>query len=118
MEPTREPKREPNRERRRLQAVAAALLLSAAVASGACTSDQNHEYLGHTDRVTSGAGDAVAANKAIHTIDPWPVYSQKTQIDMDGKRAAAAAKRYETNANGKQNGSAPDTSSYQATSKN
>ncbi|NJO32187.1 MAG: hypothetical protein HC869_02760 [Rhodospirillales bacterium] len=34
---------------------------------------------------------------AMHTVDPWPYYSQKTQIDMDGKRAQLAAKRYETN---------------------
>jgi hypothetical protein len=86
----------PMSEGRGLKAVAAALLLSAALASGACTSDQQHEYLANTDRVTSGAGDASASNRAVHTVDPWPVYSQKTQIDMDGKRAAAAARRYET----------------------
>jgi hypothetical protein len=90
---------EPMSKRLRVQPVVAALLLSAAMASGACTSDQRHEYLAHTDRVTNGAGDAVAANRATHTIDPWPVHSEKTQIDMDGKRAASASKRYETNDN-------------------
>lgn len=81
-----------------LRAFAAALLISAVVGLAACTSDQTHEYLAHSDRVTSGAGDAVAANKAIHTIDPWPPYSQKTQIETDGKRAGVAMKRYETSA--------------------
>jgi hypothetical protein len=81
----------------RLKATAAGLLLSAGALLAACTSDQTHEYLAHTDRVTKGAGDAVAANKVMHTIDPWPRHSHKTQIDMDGKRAGLAAKRYETN---------------------
>src|SRR5262245_60080217 len=79
------------------RATMTAMLLAAGVALGACTSDQRHEYLAHTDRVTSGAGDAVAANKVAHTIDPWPPHSAKTQIDMDGKRAGVATKRYETN---------------------
>ena len=108
----------PIREWRGLEAAAAMLFLSAALASGACTSDQQHEYLAHTDRVTSGSGNAAAANRAVHTIDPWPVYSQKTQIDMDGKRAAAAARRYETNANGQQNGSNADMASNSGGTKN
>src|SRR5262249_26540066 len=108
-----EPGMEPINRRLGLRATAATLILAAGMALGACTSDQTHEYLAHTDKVTSGAGDAVAANKAVQTIEPWPVHSQKTQIDMDGKRAAAASKRYETNAD-KQNGSGAgtDTSSF------
>jgi hypothetical protein len=87
----------PSRTPLRLKIAAAGLLLSAGAVSAACTSDQTHEYLAHTDRVTRGAGDAVATNKAMHTIDPWPRNSHKTQIDMDGKRAGLAAKRYESN---------------------
>jgi hypothetical protein len=87
----------PSRKPLRLKAAAAGLLLSAGAVLAACTSDQTHEYLAHTDRVTKGAGDAVATNRAVHTIDPWPRHSHKTQIDMDGKRAGLAAKRYETN---------------------
>jgi hypothetical protein len=64
---------------------------------GACTSDFHQEYLAHTDRVTSGAGNAVAANRAVHTIDPWPYHSQNTQIDIDGKRAQVGTRRYESN---------------------
>jgi hypothetical protein len=107
---------EPMSGRPRLQAVAAALLLSATLASGACSSDKQHEYLANTDKVTSGAGNAAASNRAVHTIDPWPVYSQKTQIDMDGKRAAAAARRYETNADGKARPS--DATSFEGGMKN
>jgi hypothetical protein len=82
---------------RSLKVTAAVLLLSTSVGLGACTSDQNHEYFAHTDRVTSGAGDASAANKVAHTINPWPAHSRNTRIEMDGKRAGLAAKRYESN---------------------
>lgn len=64
---------------------------------GGCTSDHIHEYRDNTDRVTAGAGNAMAANRAIHTIDPWPYHSQNTQIDVDGKRAEVGMKRYESN---------------------
>jgi hypothetical protein len=87
----------PSRTPLRLKAAAAGLLLSAGAVLAACTSDQTHEYLGHTDRVTKGGGDSVASNKVAHTINPWPRHSSKTDIDMDGKRAGLAAKRYETN---------------------
>jgi hypothetical protein len=82
----------------------AALLLAVGMGLGACTSDHTHEYLAHTDRVTSGSGDASAANKTVHTINPWPAHSRHTQIDMDGKRAGLAAKRYETNTSVKPKG--------------
>ena len=105
--------------RRSLKATAAALLISAAVAGlGACTSDRTHEYLAHSDRVTSGAGDASAANRAAHTIDPWPSHSHKTQIDMDGKRAAVAGKRYDTNTTLKPQGTGMDSGSFNGGQKN
>ena len=68
----------------RSKTTAAGLLLCAGVSLAACTSDQSHEYLAHSDRVTSGAGDAAASNRAMHTINPWSAPSHKTQIDMDG----------------------------------
>jgi hypothetical protein len=64
---------------------------------GACYEQDRYLYLGHGDSVTLGAGDAVATNKVTHTIDPWPPASRKTRIDMDGKRAAIAVERYQTN---------------------
>jgi hypothetical protein len=80
----------------RLPSLTIASALVAWLAAG-CTAEQRHEYLAHSDTQTLGAGDAVAANKATHTINPWPVQAQNTQIDMDGKRAQLATKRYETN---------------------
>lgn len=74
--------------------------IAAATMVGGCSSDQIYEYRAHTDKVTSGAGNAMASNRAVHTIDPWPYESQNTQIDMDGKRAQVAIRRYETDKNG------------------
>ncbi len=56
---------------------------------GACSA-----YTGYADTVEPSAGDAVAANVAIHTIDPWPYASSKTGISADGKRVARATERY------------------------
>jgi hypothetical protein len=81
----------PNRPR--LPLLVATLLL---LASG-CTSDPIYPYRAHTDKVTLGAGNASAVNRAVHTIDPWPQYSRKTQIDTNGNRALVAVRRYETN---------------------
>jgi hypothetical protein len=78
------------------------------LASG-CTNDQFYEYRAHTDKVTEGAGNASAANRAIHTVDPWPAYAEKTEINTDGKRALVAVRRYETNTSVKPNGDASGT---------
>jgi hypothetical protein len=101
----------------RPKATTVGLLLCAGASLVACTSDQSHEYLAHSDRVTSGAGDAAASNRAMHTIDPWSRPSHKTQIDMDGKRAGLAVKRYETNTSPKPRGLNGDTTSVEVGSK-
>jgi hypothetical protein len=62
-----------------------------------CSSDQLYEHRAHTDTVTEGAGNAVAFNRAVQTVDVWPTYSQKVEMEMDGKRALAAVRRYENN---------------------
>ena len=76
-----------------------AMLLAAmaALSIAGCAESDLHQYLGHNDTVTVGAGNAQAANRTIHEVDHWPAASRKTQIDMDGKRAALAVKRYQKN---------------------
>jgi hypothetical protein len=74
-----------------------AALAAAALLTTACTDEQRYEYLAHTDMVTQGAGDAVAANTAAQTVNPWPAHSQNKNIDLDGKRGYIAVRRYETN---------------------
>ena len=82
-----------------------------------CTSDQFYEYRAHTDKVTEGAGNASAANRAIHTVDPWPAYAEKTEINTDGKRAMVAVRRYETNTSLKPKDSGPDMSASNGAAK-
>jgi len=73
------------------------LAVLAGVALSGCYETDRYRYLGHGDGVTLGAGDSVAVNKAVHTIDPWSPESNETRIDQDGKRARIAVERYETN---------------------
>jgi hypothetical protein len=75
---------------------AAASVALMAFGVGGCD-EYKYRYFAHSDKVTLGAGDAPASNLATHTVDPWPKHSQRTKIDQDGKRAAIAVKRYETN---------------------
>ena len=71
----------------------AILALAAATALGGCTD----MYLDRRDTVSFAAGDATAANKVTHMVDPWPVRAGDRNIPHDGERMAAAAERYRTN---------------------
>ena len=71
----------------------AVLALAAATLLGACTD----MYLDRRDTVSFAAGDAVAANKVTHMVDPWPARAGDRNIPHDGERMAAAAERYRTN---------------------
>jgi len=66
--------------------------LAATTMLGACTD----MYLDRRETVSFEAGNASAANKAIQTIDPWPVYAAHQNIAYDGERMQAAAERYRT----------------------
>ena len=72
----------------------ALLALAATMLLGACTTDMYHD---RRDTVSFGAGDAVAANKVTHMVDPWPVRAGGRNIAFDGERMADAAERYRTN---------------------
>jgi hypothetical protein len=69
------------------------------VVGGLCTltacQDAKYEYLSRHDRISYQAGDAVAANQAIHVIDPWPDYAADTRIPTSGRRVARAIEYYE-----------------------
>jgi hypothetical protein len=71
----------------------ALLALAATMLLGACT-DMYHD---RRDGVSFGAGNAVAANKVTHMVDPWPVRAGDRNIAFDGERMADAAERYRTN---------------------
>ena len=59
-----------------------------------------HSTFERKDTLGYAAGDAIAWNKSVHTIDPWPAASADTTIPVSGRRVAAAIERYE-------NGGAP-----------
>ena len=61
-----------------------------------CVYNHEHErYLRRSDSITIGAGNASAFNSAVHTVDPWPWYSQNANINVDGKRALIVTRRHQ-----------------------
>lgn len=75
-------------------------LIAAAVAAaalGASLGGCSDMYFDHREGVTLGAGDSVAANAAMQTIDPWPARSGNTNIATNGQRMQSAIERYRTN---------------------
>ena len=74
--------------------IAAAL---AAAALGTALGGCSEMYFDHREGVTLGAGDAIAANEAMQTIDPWPAHSGNTNIAENGQRMQSAVERYRTN---------------------
>lgn len=72
------------------------LLISSALLLSGCGAE-SVRYLTYQDGVVESGGDAVAANKAVTVVDPWPANSRNAHIPMEGHRAALAISRYETN---------------------
>jgi hypothetical protein len=63
-----------------------------------CYFDHEHvPSLRRSDTITLGAGDAVAHNLAVQTIDPWPPWARNDRINMEGHRAELAITRYQAN---------------------
>lgn len=77
-------------ERRRI-ATAAAVLASATLVVG-CAED---DALGYRETLTFGSGNAMAANRAIHTIDPWPHAAANQTIPGNGPRTEKVIEVYE-----------------------
>jgi hypothetical protein len=77
------------------------VLFAAALPAAGCA-----DYLNHRDTVALAAGDAVNANGAIETIDPWPRgVSRTTGFGSDAGRASA----YLRSRNGSGSSQAPVT---------
>ncbi len=64
------------------------------------------DYLSRRETITSYAGDAVAANKVIHTIDPWPRSAQNTRIPANAERMQRVHERYRTRADAEEDSTA------------
>ena len=54
-------------------------------------------YWDRRENISLATGDAVASNKVVHMIDPWPPMSTQKNLAFDGTRAQAAAERYRNN---------------------
>jgi hypothetical protein len=87
----------------------AILALAATTLLGACTD----MYLDRRETVSFAAGDAVAANKVTHMVDPWPPNAGNRDIGFDGERMAAAAERYRTNKVTPPNGTGTSSVKYE-----
>jgi hypothetical protein len=84
----------------RSAATSTARLIVAALAAatiGTALGGCSEMYFDHREGVTLGGGDAVAANAAMQTIDPWPARSGNTNIAANGQRMQSAVERYRTN---------------------
>ena len=68
---------------------AVAAVLAFGIVAAGCT-----DYYHHRETISVNTGDAVRANIAIHTIDPWPPHAQDTNIRYSGKRMRHAIDRY------------------------
>jgi len=77
----------------------------ASVSLGGCRDDylgvrdelRDDVYLARRDSITLSAGNAVATNRAIQTIDPWPWYVRDKRIHTNGERMYIAVDCYEKN---------------------
>jgi hypothetical protein len=72
------------------KAVAAVVLIGAAL--GGCSDI----YFDRREGVSIVSGEAMAANRVTHMIDPWPAASGQRNIAYSGDKAAVAAERYRT----------------------
>ena len=74
----------------RSKALTGVALAALATASGCA--DPN--YRNHFDTVSIGAGNAPAANLAIHTVNAFPPRAHDTDINVAGVKSGQAYQRY------------------------
>ena len=54
------------------------------------------DYLQRTPLISTNGGNAQAANIAMQTTTPWPLYSNDTNIPANGARITKVISRYES----------------------
>jgi hypothetical protein len=70
--------------------------LAVALGLGAILGGCSDIYYDRRETVLFGADDAVAANAAVQTIEPWPRASAVRTAPANGETVAAAIARYRT----------------------
>jgi len=68
----------------------------AGAALGAMLGGCSNIYMDRRDKIGFSGGDAIAANEAMQTSDPWPAHSGNTHLAFDGQKMQGAAERYRT----------------------
>ncbi len=68
--------------------------IAAAVALGALLAGCSDIYLDRRETISLGAENAVAANMAEQTVDPWPRYSNNNNLAFNGERMQRAVECY------------------------
>jgi hypothetical protein len=77
--------------------IRAAGLVAPVLALGALCGACSDLYYARRDTIAPYAGDALASDKAVQTIDPWPPRSGDRRIAFNGQRMQAAVARYRNN---------------------
>ena len=70
--------------------------LAAVIGLGAIVGGCSDIYYDRRETVLFGADNAVAANNAVQTVDPWPPGSANRNASTNGEVVAAAIERYRT----------------------
>jgi hypothetical protein len=69
----------------------------AALAFGVWLGGCSDLYWDRRETIALGAGDAIAANTAVQSVNPWPPASGDRNIAFNGQKMQAAVQRYRTN---------------------
>ena len=77
--------------------IRAAGLVAPVLALGALCGACSDLYYARRDTIAPYAGDALASDKAVQTIDPWPPRSGDRRIAFNGQRMQEAVHRYRNN---------------------
>lgn len=72
---------------------AIALPLGAGLLLAACSTD----YYDRRETISHTGGDAIAANKVVQMVDPWPRDSANKNIAFNGEKMQSAVERYRKN---------------------
>src|SRR5215203_4840808 len=72
--------------------------VAATLIAGSVLSGCSDIYYDRRETIALGADDAVASNRVIHMVDPWPPYSANCNIAFNGERMECAVERYRRNA--------------------
>jgi hypothetical protein len=73
-----------------------AIKLAAAALLAAVLAGCSDIYFDRRDTIALHSGEAMAANRVTHVIDPWPPASANRNIAFNGEKMQTAAERYRT----------------------